>query len=202
LEPRGTFQEQTGENDVLLTHLRTIVRRQPNPRRQVDKLPIVLRMYSGMLTRVLLLVGVGCALLVATVLQPGSALLGWVLGVFFAAGALFFALAPAAEGLSLVERVREGVLAKADVLEVRRTTGRGGRPRVEGHRIVHHPFLGDFAERFSIAAPWIDGVTPGSKMEILAAPKERRTWLTLGYSPPSVRTSDDRINAVDRSHAS
>jgi hypothetical protein len=173
-------QVQTATNDVLLSYLRATLARQPSPPRQIDKLAIVLRMYPGILLRLSFLVGLGSALFVIVFFSPGSAAAGWALQAFFAFGVAWFLLYPAWEGLQVAARARDGLITTAEVVASHAFVGRGRIRRVTGRRIVHHPSLGDFQEDFSIAAPWIDAVTPGSQVDVLTAPLERRTWLTLG----------------------
>jgi hypothetical protein len=66
------------------------------------------------------------------------------------------------------------------VLETDRGRDRQGSAQVNGRRVVHHPALGDFRDEFSIVAPWISSVIPGATLQVLVAPRERKTWLTLG----------------------
>lgn len=167
-------------NDVLLAHLRTTLAEQPSPPRHIDKLAIVARMYPGILLRLSFLVGLGSALFVIIFFSPGSEAAGWALQVFFAFGIAWFLLYPAWEGLQVAARARDGLISTAEVVSSHTSVERGRIRRVSGRRIVHHPRLGEFVEEFSIAAPWIDAVTPGSQVDVLTAPLERRTWLTLG----------------------
>jgi hypothetical protein len=120
------------------------------------------------------------ALFVITFFQPGGPWGIWTLRILWAGSIAWFLLAPAWEGLQVAARVRDGLVGTADVRASRTLVGRYRIRRVEGRRIVHHPLLGDFPEEFSIAAPWMDAVASGSTMDVLMAPEERQTWLTLG----------------------
>jgi hypothetical protein len=173
-------QVQTATNDVLLSYLRATLAKQPSPPRQIDTRAIVLRIYPGILLRLSFLVGLGSALFVIVFFSPGGAAAGRALQIFFALGVAWFLLYPAWEGLQVAARARDGLITTAGVVASHAFVGRGRIRRVTGRRIVHHPSLGDFQEDFSIAAPWIDAVTPGSQVDVLTAPLERRTWLTLG----------------------
>jgi hypothetical protein len=144
-------------------------------------------MYPGILLRLSFVVGLASALFVITFFQPGGSLGIWTLRVLWITSIVWFLLAPALEGLQVAARVREGVLGTADVLTAQTFVGRHRLRRVEGRRVVHHPILGDFTDEFSIAAPWIGGVTPRSEVDVLLAPAEQRTWLSLGIHGHSLR---------------
>jgi hypothetical protein len=130
-----------------------------------------------------LLTGTGSALFAITFFQSGSPLTLWFLRFFTGGGALFFLLAPAHEGIMIGRWVRDGLLASADVLEIHLGADGDGSDSGHGRRVVHHPVLGDFRDAFSVVAPWIRSITPGATLQVLVAPGERETWMTLGRNP-------------------
>lgn len=104
----------------------------------------------------------------------------WFLRLVLAVGGAWIVSAPMWAGLIIASHAREALVTTAEVVEARSGTGRYGEPHVAGRRIVHHPRLGDFRDSFSIGAPWAPAVTRNAVLEVLVAPDERRTWLTLG----------------------
>jgi hypothetical protein len=82
--------------------------------------------------------------------------------------------APAALAFRVTRAIRTGLLVSATVLE---TEGAGSR--VEGRLLVPHP-SGSFEFGFSESAQIMDGVGPGSSVDVLVHPRRRRLLLVVG----------------------
>jgi hypothetical protein len=185
-------QEQTDPGDFVLARARAMVRGHPSIPRPVDTVGLALAMYRGKLLPLVLLVGVGTALFVITFFQPGDAITIWLLRLFLGAGTLFFLFAPGLMGVKAARWVRDGLTAQAEVTEAHVGLDRRKRREVRGRRIVHHPALGDFHDEFAIVAPWAEDVSRMSALDVLVAPTERETWVTLGVRHGMPRTNGAR----------
>jgi hypothetical protein len=173
-------QEQTDPGDFVLARVRATVREHPSTPRPVDTVGLALEMYRGKMLQVVQLVGVGTALFVITFFQHGDATTGWLLRLFLASATLLFLFGPGVMGVKGARWVRDGLIARAEVTEARVGLDRRKRRKVHGRRIVHHPALGDFHDEFAIVAPWANDVSTTAAFDVLVAPTERKTWLTLG----------------------
>ena len=175
-------QEQTAPDDRVLTRARATVRNQPSPPRPVETARLALAMYPGKLVPLALLVAAGTTFFVITFFQSGGPLSLWFLRLLTGGGTLFFLLAPGQNGVTVARWVRDGLLARADVVDVHLGVDNCKRPKARGRRLVHHPILGDFHDEFSIVAPWADAITAGSTLAVLVPPSELKTWVTLGLN--------------------
>ena len=174
------LQEQTDRDAAVLRLVRPTLKSHPIPPRPVDGVRVALASYCGKLFPLLLLTGTGAALFVITFFQSGSPATLWFLRFLTGGGALFFLVGPALNGMTVARWVRDGLLASADVIEISVANDRHDGNRGHGRRIVHHPTLGDFREDFLITAQWISSVTPGSTLQVLVAPNEAKSWITVG----------------------
>jgi hypothetical protein len=173
-------QEQIDAVDAVVSEIRATLRRHPSPPRPVGTVRLALSMYRGKVFKMTLLLSVITALFVITFYQPGGPVTLWILRIFLVGAFLLFSLGPA-WGTPIVARwVREGLVASADVNEAHLGVDDSKAPAARGRRVVHHPVLGDFHDRFVIVAPWAGSVTAGSELSVLVAPTKRETWLTLG----------------------
>jgi hypothetical protein len=175
-------QEQVDAVDAVASKVRAIVRRDPFPPRRVDRVRLTLSMYRGKLLKLALLDGAAAALFVITFYQRGSAASIWGLRIFWLFAFLLFLIGPWLAGRPVARWARDALVATADVEEAHHGLSRFNRPEVRGRRIVHHPELGDFRDEFTTVGPWAPSVVAGSKLEVLVAPDERRSWLTLGLA--------------------
>jgi hypothetical protein len=101
----------------------------------------------------------------------------WRLNALVLGGLVFGVLcvsAPAALAFRVTRAVRIGLLVSATVLE---TEDAGSR--VEGRLLVPHPG-GSFEFGFSESAHIMDGVGPGSSVDVLVHPRRRRLLFLLG----------------------
>src|SRR5919108_793982 len=178
-------QEQIDAFDAVVGEVRTTVRRHPEPRRPVDKVRLTLSMYRGKVLRILLLESVIVPGFVITFYESGGPGATWALRIFFVGAFGLFLFGPGRNTFTVARWVRNGLPARADVNEAHLGVGDWKRPAVRGHRVVHHPMLGDFRDEFVVVAPWARSVTKGSELVVLVAPNERESWLTLGLEPSS-----------------
>jgi hypothetical protein len=174
----------------LLGRVRAVIDAHHSPPRKVEALGFGLSMYRGKLLRLLFLLGVLSFLFAITFFQPGGPLGIWLLRLLWGGGILFFLFSPGWEGFSVARWARDGLSATADVLQVESRKDPDGDSHIRGRRVVHHPQLGDFEDEFEIVAPWIEKVRRGSTFDVLVAPRERRTWLTLGVHDRSPGPSE------------
>ncbi len=100
-----------------------------------------------------------------------------------ALGILLFSLGPGRNAPRVARDVREGLLTQADVTEAHHGVDRLNRKQVRGHRVVHHPALGNFHDEFTIVAPWAESVTQHARLDVVVQPHEPKTVLTLGPDP-------------------
>ena len=125
------------------------------------------------------------ALFVLTFFQEGSGIVRAFLQVLWGGFALFTSLLLVWGGLRLARWCRYGLVAVADVTEVRMIPDEvDGERRARGRRTVHHPQLGDFREEFAIGGSWVEMINNGSTLDVLVAPDATRSWLTLGIRSP------------------
>jgi hypothetical protein len=168
--------------DAVASIVRATVRRDPSPPRRVDRVRLTLATYRGKVLRIALLDGIAAAMFVITFYQRGSTASIWGLRIFGLFAFLLFLLGPGLLVQPAVRWARDALVATADVDEAHHGVGDFKRPEVRGRRIVHHPALGDFRDEFAAVGPWAPSVVAGSTLEVLVAPDERRTWLTLGLA--------------------
>jgi hypothetical protein len=186
-------QEQIDPIDAVVSNIVATVRRHPSPPRPVDTVRLVLSMYRGKVFKITLLLSVISALFVITFYQPGGPVTIWILRIFCVGAFLLFLLGPASGTPIVVRWVREGLVASAEVTEAHLGVDDSKAPAARGRRVVHHPVLGDFHDRFAIVAPWADCVTAGSELGVLVAPTERESWLTLGVETTSIPPAERSI---------
>jgi hypothetical protein len=173
-------EDQTDLVAELQELVRASVAASPSPPRAISAATVVRLMYRGRALKLGAAVLVSAALFVWSFYVPGSAVLDWLLRVFFAAGGIFFLTGAAWQGHRVVQLVRDGVVATGEVLESRIVPDGRDRPVVEGRRVLHHPRLGDFPDEFRIAAAWAASVREGSWVDVLVPPDSRYPVMTLG----------------------
>ena len=139
-------------------------------------------MYRGKLLKLALLDGGAAALFAITFYQRGSPASIWGLRLLWSSIFLLFLLGPGLQGRPVARLARDGLVTTADVGEAHHGMSRFNRPVVRGRRIVHHPALGDFRDEFALEGPWTPSVAAGSRLEVLVAPDEQKTWWTLGLA--------------------
>jgi hypothetical protein len=189
-------QEQIDPFDAVVDVIRAVVQHHPSPPRPVDTVRLTLSMYRGKVLRILLLESVIVAGFVITFYQSGGEAAGWALRIFFVGAFGLFLFGPGRNIFTVTRWVREGLVARAEVIEAHQGVGDWKRPAVRGRRVVHHPQLGDFHDGFSVEAPWASSVTAGSQLNVLVAPTERQSWLTLDVerAPRPPRTLEPMLN--------
>ena len=138
--------------------------------------------FKGRWGPILLVSAVGCVAFVGVLYaRGGSGLLRAVLLVWMGAAAVGLPLLYIWAGVWRVGRwAREGLVAIAEVTEVDLGQDDDGKPQARGHRIVHHPQLGAYHDRFQLGGEWIEEIRVGSTLEVIVAPDATRSWLTLG----------------------
>ena len=173
-------QEQPADSDATVEYVRQAVAAHPQAPRPASTWGGVVAFYRGRILLTLATTGIGVAGFVAFWYVEGNnfgiAILQW----FSLLLALFMAFHFAYAGLELARVTRVGFVTTADVVDVRLITDEDGEPRADGHRIVHHPRLGDFRDEFAIGGSWIGSITEGSVMEVLVTPDEPTAYISLG----------------------
>ena len=140
-------------------------------------------MYRGKVIKGLILLSATVAAFAVTFYQRGGPAGIWFLRLLWGSAILVWLFGPARNAPTVRRWVRDGVLANASVTDCH--LGKSYKhPEVRGRRAVHHPLRGDFHDEFGIVAPWAEEVATGSTLDVLVAPEERRTWLTLGLAKP------------------
>lgn len=173
-------QEQPADSDATVEYVRQAVAAHPQTPRPASTWGAVVAYYRGRILLTLATTGIGVVGFVVLANVEGTNVAVWLLQWIALLFALFMALHFAYSGLELARMTRVGFVATADVVDVRLVTDEDGEPRADGHRIVHHPRLGDFRDEFAIGGSWIDSITMGSVMEVLVTPDEPTAYLSLG----------------------
>src|SRR4051794_23514222 len=124
--------------------LRATVQSQPAPPRSMSIATLLMAMYTGKLVMMLAFAGLGAGLFVITFFQSGSTWSLWFLRFLWASGIAFTLVVPGRSLFRILRYGRDGLLARATVIEARVGVDRSNQPEVRGRRIVHHPVLGDF----------------------------------------------------------
>jgi hypothetical protein len=181
-------------HEALSTRVNALLLDQPLPPRRVATTSIVLAMYQwyrSMALRVLALMVIGLFLFVITFFQSGSASGIWFLRVVWALWTLYLLVGPVLRGLSIARWMRDGVVTTADLIEVSNRKTQYGLAEARVRRLVHHPALGNFHDELVLIAPLTKSLCPGATVDVLVAPHERKTWMTLGLhsenQPPRER---------------
>ena len=175
-------QEQIDPADAVIAPIRATFRKHHGPPRPVNIMGLWVSMYHGKVLKVLLATSVNVALFTITFYQQGGEIGRWLLRLLWGLGILLFALGPGRNAPRVARYVREGLLTQADVTEAHHGVDKLSRKQVRGHRVVHHPALGDFHDEFTIVAPWADSVTQLARLNVVVLPNEPKTVLTLGPS--------------------
>ena len=175
-------QSQGVEQQPALDLAREAVLASASPPRRVDWFRCSFVMYSlDAAPRLLAWTAIWVVTLVGSYLyvDGDGAAIAFVRIVLLLGGLLGTTISTTA-GLMIAWRTRRGLAGTSEVVSSTIGPNRYGVIEANGTRVVHHPTLGDFHDRFSIGAPWATAVVPGASLEVLVDPEEPRTLLTLG----------------------
>jgi len=125
------------------------------------------------------------AILASTWLSNHDGALMWLVRLIIACGGVWILGVGLIAGMQIAWHTRRGLAATAEIVSCESAEADHESLLVEGERVVHHPALGDFRDRFLFAAPWTPSLGPGDRLEVLVEPARTRTWFTIAASEPT-----------------
>jgi hypothetical protein len=180
--------EQPADWDWMVDFAGAVLRSHEPPPRPVSGASAIACASGGRkrVVQVVIASAVFAGLFVLTFFQEGSVIVGLILQAMWLGGFLLVALLIPWTGLRVARWTRDGLVARADVTNVRMVNDQtDATPRASGRRVVHHPTLGAYDEDFTIAGSWVHEIAKGSGLDVLVAPDHAKSWLTLGLHDPS-----------------
>jgi hypothetical protein len=151
---------------------------EPDPPRKVEWLRFAVRPYNReMAPRQVVIAVLFIAVFASTYVVEDNGIAIWIVRLIIGVGGLWILGVGLIAGLQIAWHTRYGLWATAGIVSWERSTD--DPLQLAGERIVHHPQLGDFRDRYLFSAPWALALSPGDVLEVLVDPARPRTWYTI-----------------------